>query len=81
MATVTSAGAAVIYINTVSRASGTTGATSGVTTTNLLTVGNRSGATDRTFDGDIDVASVYNRVLTASEIKQNFEAMKGRYGL
>jgi hypothetical protein len=81
LATVTSAGAAAIYINAVSRASGTTGATSGITTTNLLTVGNRSGATDRTFDGDIDVASAYNRALTLQEIAQNFEAMRDRYDI
>jgi hypothetical protein len=81
VATVTSAGDAAIYIDAVSRASGTTGATSGITTTNLLTVGNRSGATDRTFDGDIDVASLNNRALTSQEIQQNFNATKGRYGL
>ena len=33
------------------------------------------------FDGDIASFSVYNRALTAAEIKQNFEAIRGRYGI
>jgi len=33
------------------------------------------------FDGDIPVAQIYNRVLTPAEIKQNFNAYRGRYGI
>lgn len=33
------------------------------------------------FGGLIATASVYNRVLSASEIRQNFEATRGRYGV
>ncbi len=33
------------------------------------------------FDGDIAAVLVYDRVLTAEEIAQNFEAFRGRYGL
>ena len=33
------------------------------------------------FDGDIPVVQIYNRVLTAEEIQQNFNALKGRYGI
>ncbi len=33
------------------------------------------------FGGFIANASVYNRVLTAQEIQQNFNALKGRFGL
>jgi len=33
------------------------------------------------FGGNIAQASVYNRVLSASEIAQNFNAHRGRYGL
>jgi hypothetical protein len=32
-------------------------------------------------NGDIPVAKIYNRALTEAEIKQNFNAAKGRYGL
>jgi hypothetical protein len=57
--------------------------TSGGVTTNLassssITIGNRP-QSDRSFDGKIGVAMVYNRVLTAEEILQNYEATKGRY--
>jgi hypothetical protein len=33
------------------------------------------------YDGNISQASIYNRALTATEIKQNFEAVRGRYGI
>ena len=33
------------------------------------------------FDGDIAQAMIYNRALTAAEVKQNYNATKGRYGL
>jgi len=33
------------------------------------------------LDGEISIVRVYNRVLTASEITQNFNALKGRYGI
>lgn len=34
-----------------------------------------------TLNGKISTAMFYNRILTPNEIKQNFEALKGRYGL
>jgi hypothetical protein len=34
-----------------------------------LTIGNRAGATDRAFDGEIQDIRIYNRVLTEQEIK------------
>jgi hypothetical protein len=33
------------------------------------------------FNGSIGNAKVYNRALTEAEIKQNFEATRGRYGI
>jgi prepilin-type N-terminal cleavage/methylation domain-containing protein len=33
------------------------------------------------FKGNIGVVFVYNRALSTSEIQQNFDALKGRYGL
>jgi hypothetical protein len=33
------------------------------------------------FSGEIPLAKVYNRILTASEILQNFNAVRGRYGI
>lgn len=50
-------------------------------TTNLLYIGMSQHAAGQCFDGRIDAASVYNRALSASEVKQNFNALRGRYGI
>ena len=34
-----------------------------------------------TFNGKISITQIYNRALTASEITQNFNALRGRFGL
>ena len=34
---------------------------------------------DRFFDGKISICRIYNKVLTASEVLQNYNAIKGRY--
>ena len=48
---------------------------------NGLTVGRyRDGDTERT-NGEIGFVLAYDRVLTATEVLQNFNAHKGRYGL
>ena len=64
--------------------SGTNSATNtvshGSTTLNAIKVG-ADVSTNRYFDGRISVAMVYNKALTASELTQNFNALKGRYGL
>ena len=33
------------------------------------------------FDGNMSIVAAYNRVLTALEVKQNYNAIKGRFGL
>jgi hypothetical protein len=33
------------------------------------------------YAGEIDAVQVYNRALSAPEIQQNFNAMRGRYGI
>ena len=43
-----------------------------------LTIGNGDAYL---FNGDIAVVRVYNRALTASEISQNFNALRGRFGI
>ena len=40
-----------------------------------------SGSVIREFDGKINLVSVYDKSLTASEVKQNYNALKGRFGL
>ena len=36
---------------------------------------------NRFFDGKISICRIYDTVLTAAEVKQNFDAQKGRFGL
>ena len=33
------------------------------------------------LNGDIAKAFIYSRALTASEVKQNFNALRGRFGI
>lgn len=40
-----------------------------------------TGGNRRYFSGSIGLAQIYNRVLSASEVLQNYNATKGRYGL
>jgi hypothetical protein len=56
------------------------------TTTTSLSVGigaNRrpNSTTSRFHNGNIPLAKIYNRALTASEIKSNFNAIKGRFNI
>lgn len=78
LVTVTAAAFVTFYINNVvSGTPGTTGALSGITTTNDIRIGNRSGATDRSFDGGIDDVRIYNRVLSAAEISKIYNEGNG----
>ena len=51
--------------------------------TNNFTIGatNIGGVQNYEMDGKISQTLVYNRALTAAEIKQNFNALRGRYGI
>ena len=48
-----------------------------------LTLGydRQSGTPTGYFDGDIAIVQVYQRILTADQIQQNYNAHKGRFGL
>ena len=45
-----------------------------------LWIGRRPGGT-YPFSGSMGAVKIYNRALSAAEIKQNFEALRGRYGV
>ena len=49
--------------------------------TTTFAFGNWSGVNQEQFSGNIAQVSIYNRALTATEIAQNYNALKGRYGL
>jgi hypothetical protein len=46
-----------------------------------LRIGARSDAYAAHYVGNISVVMIYNRVLSAQEIQQNFNAHRGRYGI
>lgn len=81
VATVDDSGNASIYINGVANNSGTVSLPSTITTAFALRIGNRSNATDRSFNGKIALAKIYNRALSESEVRQNFNALRGRFGI
>jgi hypothetical protein len=59
-----------IYVNSVaSGTEGTTGALSGIVTTNPFAIGRRSNSNDRYFKGLLDECMVFNKVLTTDEIQ------------
>jgi hypothetical protein len=73
-----------IYVDGVVRASGTPVA--GWNGTNIwsameIQIGRDQNDTPYYFNGRIDVGRVYNRGLSAAEVQQNFNALRGRYGL
>ena len=75
-----------VYVNGVE--SGTSYSASGTIAANTeqLTIGVRyriraSGTDDSFFSGNIYSTKIYNRALTSSEILNNYNMMKGRFGL
>lgn len=49
--------------------------------TSEITIGKRSTNVTPTHSGSISSVSVYNRGLSATEVRQNFEATRDRYGV
>ena len=69
-----------IYVNAVSQSIQNTGGTG--TSGNDSYIGTRQGfAASNFLDGSIALIRYYDKALTEAEIRQNFEAQKGRFGL
>lgn len=49
--------------------------------TQLVVGSDAAGSSSFTWNGPIDITQIYNRALTATEIMQNFNATRGRFGL
>jgi hypothetical protein len=60
--------------------SATNNVTHGNTTINSIQIG-RDSFSVRLFNGNIAVAQIYNRALSASEIEQNFNATRSRFNI
>jgi hypothetical protein len=71
-----SPGSVTFYVN--GAAVGTSSVASPSSYTGSDYIGNNSGATN-TFNGSIGIVRLYRNTLTAAEIKNNYDAFKGRY--
>ena len=67
-----------VYLNTVLKKTGASTATIG-SVSNFRMGTNTSGS--EVYNGNIAQASIYNRALTAAEVQQNFNALRGRFGI
>ena len=47
----------------------------------IISLGNTRSDVNNRLNGRIAAVKIYNRALTASEIQQNFNALRGRYGI
>jgi hypothetical protein len=48
---------------------------------NNVLIGRRFGDASRSLRGSVSTAKIYNRALTEAEVRQNFNAHRGRYGI
>jgi hypothetical protein len=70
----------ILYTNAIQRSSAS--ATKTITYANkFFEIGQYGQGTANRFTGEISSTLFYNRALTAAEIRQNFEATRGRYGI
>jgi hypothetical protein len=70
---------AFIYLN--GDLSATRGSGFSYTGTGNFIIGRQGELTSEYFSGRIPQMSIYNRALTSAEITQNFNALRGRYGV
>jgi type II secretory pathway pseudopilin PulG len=68
-----------IWINTTNVANDIPGNSHNVLTSQIQIAS--PAISDNSLNGDISVAYIYNRALTETEIQQNFNALKSRFGL
>lgn len=79
--TSTSTGSAqVVYLNGVQIGTGNV-STSFVSGTNYIAASPNGGNWSSYMNGKMSAVSFYNRVLSAEEVTQNFNAIRGRYGI
>lgn len=70
-----------IYVNGVQKTSASTTGTITANTTGAAYIGTYGSFAGYPFNGQIGVTKIYNRALTAAEVAQNFQALRGRYGI
>tara|TARA_R110000737_G_scaffold36455_1_gene55917 strand:+ start:137 stop:871 length:735 start_codon:yes stop_codon:yes gene_type:complete len=70
-----------LYVNTSAVVTGNTLATSTITGVEPFWIASRSGSYDEVYTGYISDLKIYTKELSASEVTQNYNALKDRYGL
>ena len=70
-----------VYWNTVALTFNTLGVSTPAATTDNNYLGVRQPGDVQVFRGNMSNFQIYNKVLTAAEVRQNFEALRGRYGI
>lgn len=80
--TVTSTSATMYLCTSSGISTATNNISHGSTTLNDLIIGlDEGGAGNRYYKGNIGTIQIYNRALSSTEISQNFNALRGRYGI
>jgi hypothetical protein len=76
-------GSRILYVNGVQVGSNTQTGTIATSTSGMSigAYGGNSGSTGYFYNGNIGIVRVYNKVLSANEVMQNFNATRGRYGI
>jgi hypothetical protein len=71
----------LLYQNGIQVASNTTSIPASIINPSVvIEIGRRPGGPDY-WDGNLAQVSIYNRALTASEVSQNYNALRGRFGV
>lgn len=74
-----STGACVLYKNGV--VDGTATSTASISSSQNFRIGSDVNGIAEVFGGELYCLKVYNKVLTSAEISQNFNALRGRFGI
>jgi len=69
-----------VYLNGVAMPTTVTGSTANISSTTEMSIG-RAYSGDRDLGGYVATTDVYNRALSSAEVTQNYNAIKGRFGL
>lgn len=75
----TSSGDCILYKNGV--VDGTATSTASISSSQNFRIGSDVNGIGEVFGGNLYSLKVYNRVLSAAEISQNFNALRGRFGI
>ncbi len=70
----------ILYGDGISSTTSNTVSTGSLTTSNLR-IASEPGGANQFFNGNIAQVQIYNRALTATEVLQNYNALKQRFGL